>query len=195
MREFIESDLRELFMYTGSVSYPKGKPTLMDVAISLSREGRYAGAGMRFWPVGLHTMAVCDLLPNHLKLHGWMHDTSECITGDFPKPVKVRCPEIERLEEEMLAMIYAAWNLPFPNHEERRQVKEADRKVLRGEVYTVGTQALQALYDRCPEAEEIIMGYVQMYDYNDMLDAGGRVPVELMQRFRYYKDLMYLPRT
>lgn len=195
MKENIPSDIRELYMYTGSVSYPNGKPTLMDVSISLSREGRYAGAGMRFWSVGLHTMVVCDLLPNRLKLHGWMHDTSECITGDFPKPVKVRCPEIEALEEELLHNIYDAFNLSFPTVLERREVKEADRKCLRGEVYTVGTQALQPIYDRCPEAEDLIMQYVQKYDYNDMLDAGGRVPVELMRRFRLYKDMFYMPQS
>jgi len=190
----IASDLRELFMYTGSVSFPNGKPTVMDVAISLAREGRYCGAGMRFWPVGLHTLAVCDLLPDRLKLHGWMHDASECITGDIPKPVKVRFPEvIEQLEEELTRMIYAAWGLPYPSESEQREVKEVDRMVLRGEVYTVGTQALQTIYERCPQAEEIVMKYVQMYDYNDMLDAGGRVPVELMRRFRLYKDLFYIP--
>lgn len=190
MKENIASDLRELYMYTGAVSFPKGRPTLMDVAISLSREGRYAGAGMRFWPVGLHIMAVCDLLPDELKIHGWMHDTPESVTGDVPKPTKVRLPAVESLEEELLVMMYEAFSIPFPSLEERKLVKEADRKVLRGEVHTVGTQALQEVYLRCPEAEEAVMKYVQMYDYNDMLDAGGRVPVELMRRFRVYKDLL-----
>jgi len=190
MKENIESDIRELYMYTGAVSFPKGKPTIMDVAISLSREGRYCGAGLRFWPVGLHTLAVCDLLPLEIRIHGWMHDTPEAVTGDVPKPTKVRLPAVEDLEEELLHMMYDAFMVPFPPIEVRRMVKEADRKILRGEVYTVGTQALQSIYDRCPEAEEVVMKYVQMYDYNDMLDAGGRVPVELMRRFRLYKDQM-----
>lgn len=186
---------RMLYMYSGAVSFPEGKPTLMDIAISLCREGRYCGAGMRFWTVGLHTMVVCDLLPPRLKIHGWMHDTSECITGDLPKPTKIKLPQVEEMEEELIRHMYKSFDIPFPTPEERAQVKKADTLCLHGEVYTVGTQALQAEYPRCPEAEDLIMKYVNLYSYSDILDAGGRAVIELMKRFREYNDLLRTPKA
>lgn len=182
----------KLYMYSGTISYPDGAPTVMDTAISLCREGRYAGAGMRWWPVGLHTMVVCDLLPPRIKIHGWMHDTPECVTGDIPKPSKTE--EIEEFEEVLLKQFYASWGIPFPTPEERAAVKTVDRRVLYGEVYTVGTQALQQVYPRDPEAEDLVMKYMNLYSYSDMLEAGGRAPIELMKRFREYKDLLLIPR-
>lgn len=183
-------ELRHLYMYSGTISYPHGSPSLMDVAIGLSREGRYAGAGMRWWPVALHLFVVCDLLPDELKLDGLMHDWPEVITGDIPKPSKTA--ETERREDIFLRHFYKSFRIPFPNRAARAQVKEADNRTLHGEVYTVGTQALQALYPRCPEAEALVMKYVNLYTYADCLEAGGRVPIEFMKRFRQYKDLRSL---
>lgn len=180
-------ELRHLYMYSGTISYPHGSPSLMDVAIGLSREGRYAGAGMRWWPVALHTFVVCDLLPDNAKLDGLMHDWPEVITGDIPKPSKTA--ETEEREQMFLKQFYKAFKIPFPNQTVRDIVKFADAKALRGEIYTVGTQALQALYARCPEAEELVIKYVNQYTYADCLEAGGLVPIEFMKRFRQYKDL------
>lgn len=180
-------EIRHLYMYSGAISYPHGSPTLMDVAISLSREGRYAGAGMRWYPVALHLFVVCDLLPDELKLDGLMHDWPECVTGDVPKPAKT--DESEVREERLLRLFYRAFKIPFPKPEIRRQVKNADHKALCGEVYTVGTQALQKLYPRCPEAESVTLKYVNQYTYAACLEAGGLVPIEFMKRFREYSDL------
>lgn len=179
---------KNLYMYSGAVSYPDGSPTIMDIAISLSREGRYAGAGIRWWPVALHTMAVCDLLEDDEKIHGWMHDTPECIGGDRPKPAKT--DEDSRREEELLIKLYQSLDVPFPTDYQRTLVHEADQRVLHGEVYTVGTQALQQIYPRDPEAEDIVLHYMNEYTYADCLEAGGRCPIEFMKRFREYKNLI-----
>jgi 5'-deoxynucleotidase YfbR-like HD superfamily hydrolase len=177
-----------LYTYSGKIAFPEVAPSLMDIAISLSREGRYAGAGMRWWPVVLHTFVVCDLLPPQLKLHGLLHDASETITGDVPKPAKTDA--VEHLEKKITESIYRHFGIGMPNEDQRRQVKEADRKTFRGEIYTVGTQALQEHYERCPEAEELVYKYVREFDYKDCLDAGGRAPIEFMRRFRLYKDML-----
>jgi 5'-deoxynucleotidase YfbR-like HD superfamily hydrolase len=176
-----------LYTYSGKIAFPGGAPSLMDIAISLSREGRYVGQGMRFWPVALHTFVVCDMLPPYLKLHGLLHDSSECITGDVPKPVKTDA--IEAFEVEVLTAIYKSLGLTMPTEEEHKLVKVEDRKALRGEVYTVGTQSLQEINERCPEAEVLIRKYIGMYTYTDCLEASGKVPIDFMCRFREYKDL------
>ncbi len=177
-----------LYTYSGKIAYPDGAPSLLDIAISLSREGRYAGAGMRWWPVALHTFVVCDLLPNELKFDGLLHDSPEVITGDTPKPAKTDA--IEEFENERLKDIYRNFKITLPTGLQHAQVKGADTRAKQGEIYTVGTQALQEFYSPCPEAEERIHCYVDKYSYADMLEASGRVPIEFMRRFREYRSML-----
>ena len=175
-----------LYTYSGKMSFPEGgAPSLFDTAIALSREGRFAGAGQRFFCVALHTFVVCDLLPSELQFDGLMHDSPETITGDTPKPAKT--PEIEAFEEELLRANYASHGVTFPDEVTRVKVKCADKMAMRGEVYTVGNLWLQPFHIPCPQAEELIFQYVKEYTYADMLEASGRVPMEFMRRFRQYK--------
>lgn len=175
-----------LYTYSGKMSFPEGgAPSLFDTAIALSREGRFAGAGQRFFPVALHTFVVCDLLGPALQFDGLMHDAPECVTGDTPKPAKT--DEIEAFEEELLRANYTSHGVTFPNAFDRAAVKAADRMAMRGEVYTVGNLWLQPFHEPCPEAEELIFKYVKEYTYADMLEASGRVPMEFMSRFRKYR--------
>lgn len=175
-----------LYTYSGRVAYPEGAPTLQDIGVSLSREGRYAGAGLRWWPVMLHTFVVCDLLPKPLKLHGLLHDSGECITGDIPKPVKT--DEIERFEDNVKKVIYKSLGLQRPTKAEWRRVKRADGEALRGEVYTVGTQALQGVYSRYPKAEDLVIKYLEKFPPEECLSPDGRAPIEFLKRFRMYSD-------
>lgn len=181
----MSNDRGTLYTYSGQIAFPGGAPSLLDTAVSLSREGRFAGAGQRFFPVALHSFVVADLLPLGLQFDGLMHDSPEVITGDTPKPAKT--DEIEAFEEELLYAKYREMGVTFPNDGIRRTVKEADRKVMRGEVYTVGNLWLQPFHEPCPEAEELIFRYVKEYTYEDMLEASGRVPMEFMRRFRLYR--------
>jgi hypothetical protein len=153
--------------------------------VSLSREGRFAGAGQRFFPVALHSFVVADLLPYKLQFDGLMHDNPEVITGDTPKPAKT--DEIEAFERELNKAAYASYGVVPPNEGEHNFIKSADRMAMRGEVYTVGNLWLQPFHDPCPEAEELIFKYVKEYTYDDMLEASGRVPMEFMRRFRQYR--------
>lgn len=180
-----------LYTFSGKVAFPGGAPSLLDIAISLSREGRYAGAGLRWWPVALHAFVASDLVPKEWKFDALNHDDSETITGDTTKPAKTDA--IERFEDALQVSIYESWGIIPPSDEEYAAViKPADTNTLAGEVYTVGNQWLQPFYQRCPEAEERIRHYVDKYTYADMLESSGRVPMEFMARWREYRD--YLPK-
>jgi hypothetical protein len=181
-------DRGNLYTYTGVISFPEGAPTLMDMAVSLSRICRYAGGGMRWWPVMLHTFVVCDLLPAPVRVHGLLHDGAECITNDVPKPVKTDA--IEELEEHLTHKIYAALGLTWPTQAEYELVKKADRDALCGEVYTVGTQALQQVYERCPKAEKLVMKYLALFPPMECITPDGRAPIEFLRRFRLYSDAL-----
>ena len=177
-----------LYTYSGRISYPDCAPSIQDIAVGLSRECRYAGAGLRWWPVALHCFCVADLLEKENKIHGLLHDSSECLTGDVPKPVKT--DEIEQFEEKMQARIYKNFKLTPPTEAQWAAVKRADRDVLRGEVYTVGTQALQEVYERCPQAERLVVKYLKQYPPMECISPDGSCPIEFMRRFRIYKDLL-----
>lgn len=177
-----------LFTYSGKLSFPGGAPCLFDMAVQLSRECRYAGAGMRWWPVVLHTFVVCDLLPEPLKIHGLAHDTPETITGDVPKPVKTK--EIEKFENMLLRSIYQkTFRIPLPTKAEHSIIKSADTNTLCGEVYTVGTRRLQDIYPRCPQAEELVMKYLNEYPPLECINPDGRAPIEFLRRARLYMDM------
>lgn len=177
-----------LYTYDGAVAFPNGTHRLRNIAIGLSREGRYAGAGLRWWPVALHTFVVCDMLKDKNKFDGLMHDSTEYITGDKPKPTKTDADEA--LEDQLIHDIYSSFGVLAPSKDEHKAVKIADKRALYGEVYTVGTTSLQDIYSRDLEAEELVYKYLKEYSYEDCLDAGGRVPIEFMRRFRTYKDLL-----
>lgn len=183
--------MQPLYTYSGRVSFPGGAPTLTDIAVQLMREGRYAGAGMRWWPVGLHSFVVSDLLPMRLKFYGLVHDASETITGDVPSPVKTK--EIRRFEDALMRDIYKSFGVPAPTPAQHKVIKKADRAALCGEVWAgVGTQALQDVYPRAPKAEVAVIKYVNMYTYPDCLEVGGKAVIEFIRRFRLYKGMLAL---
>jgi 5'-deoxynucleotidase YfbR-like HD superfamily hydrolase len=183
------SNRGSLYTYSGKIAFPGGAPSVLDTAVALSREGRFAGAGMRFFPVALHTFVVCDLLQPEFQFDGLLHDSPEVVTGDTPKPAKT--DEIEAFEEELLRAGYASHGVSFPEPLIRYVVKQADRRTMAGEVYTVGNITLQSYHQPDPEAEELIFKYVKEYTYEDMLEASGRVPMEFMRRFRQYKNQLH----
>jgi hypothetical protein len=174
-----------LYTYSGKIAFPGGAPSLLDTAVSLSREGRFAGAGQRFFPVALHSFVVADLLPSYLQFDGLIHDCPEVITGDTPKPAKT--DEIETFEKELTLAAYNAYGVLPPTAEQKAKIKAADRRAMNGEVYTVGNIWLQPFHVSDPEAEELIFKYVKEYTYEDMLEVSGRVPMEFMRRFRMYR--------
>jgi hypothetical protein len=176
-----------LYMYTGTVGYPEGSPNITDIAVSLSRESRYAGAGVHWWPVALHTFVVCDLLPMKLRLHGLLHDAAECVTGDIPKPAKTETIEI--LEGKILASIYKGFGLKLPTPLEAELIHIADKHALHGEVHTVGTKALRSIYPEHPRAAELVTFYQKLFPPLSCIDPNGLCVQEFKYRFERYKEM------
>lgn len=174
----------DLYTYSGRIAFPEGAPSILDIAVSLSRECRFAGAGIAWWPVALHTFVVCDLLPPDLRIHGLLHDASECITGDIPKPAKTL--ETEQLEDEITISIYRELGIALPSAQHTMAIHQADKRALRGEVWTVGTQALQMLYAHDSRAEELVRFYAAHFPVTDCVDPQGRCVREFIYRFYRY---------
>jgi 5'-deoxynucleotidase YfbR-like HD superfamily hydrolase len=174
-----------LYTYSGKIAYPDGAPSILDIAVSLAREGRYAGAGVHWWPVALHTFVVCDLLPSPWRLHGLLHDAAECVMGDVPKPAKSKA--VSRMEDEIHQRIYESLEIPWPSIEVWKAVHTADKRALHGEVAVVGTKALRKVYPIDEEAAKIVLDYFRQYNFADCLIADGRVVKEFIYRYGCYR--------
>jgi hypothetical protein len=180
-------DALNLYTYTGQIAFPEGAPNIMDIAVSLSRECRYAGNGVHWWPVALHTFVVCDLIQdNKLKLHALLHDAAECITGDIPKPAKTA--ELEMIEAKIQSAIYRSMGFTLPTEEQAKVVKLADTQTLHGEVWTVGTRALRDIYPRHPRAEELVLWYKGMFPVEDCVNPRGVCVQEFLFRYKRYAE-------
>lgn len=177
------------YTYSGKVA-KHDAPSVESVAVSLMRESRYCGNGKYWWSVGLHSLVVADLLPNHLKFHGLVHDQPECITGDIPFHLKT---DAQREHEDLLlARFYNAVGVKLPTPEEHKQVKLIDRLVVRGEVYAgAGTDALRELYKTERKSITLVRHYLKHYSYADCLDHDGAAVKEFVRRFEVYKTLFH----
>jgi hypothetical protein len=59
-----------------------------DIAVHLSREGRFANATNFHYTVGQNAIYMCELAPLELKLEALLDDAEEAYTRDVPKPMK-----------------------------------------------------------------------------------------------------------
>ena len=172
------------YCYDGVVDFPATVPSIKAIAVALSRECRYAGAGIDWWPVALHSFVVADLLPDELKLYGLLHDAAECVTGDIPKPAKTE--DIHTLETELLAMIFNRYDVPLASVEQDKIVYLADRHALYGEVWTVGTASLRQVYPYDKKAARLVKHYQAQYPVEACVDPNGACVQEFIKRFVLY---------
>lgn len=182
--------MRAIYSYTGRLIGPDGDvPSLQDIAVQEGRLCRYAGAGIRFWPVLLHSIVVAELLPPDLKAYGLLHDAGECVSNDVPSPVKAE--EHKQWENPYIFRIFSEFGLPVLSTQHWEWVKLADALALRGEVWTVGNQALQQFYqDRDKEAENLVLEFANRFPPMECISPDGLAVVEFIRRFRDYKDIL-----
>jgi hypothetical protein len=98
---------------------------ILDIAYGLSNVPRFAGQ-VPFISVAKHSLHVSDLSPPELKLAALLHDASEAYIGDMISPIKNQMKEYLKLEEQIMAMVSAKWNID-PNHD---TIKYYDKMVL-----------------------------------------------------------------
>lgn len=118
-------------------------PSLMDIAVSLSRQPRFGGHTRRWWSVLDHTL-FCEELARWifggdraLRLAMLLHDAHEAITGDVPTDAK---DEGLRWFQRTLDRGIMARYFPggYPAFHSLSAVKEIDLLALRVEAQVVG---------------------------------------------------------
>ncbi|MBA3678515.1 MAG: hypothetical protein H0W74_14125 [Sphingosinicella sp.] len=127
--------------YTGRIIKPggQGHPSLTDIAISLSRQPRFAGHCRRWWSVLDHTLFGDDLLSAMIlpayRLSWLLHDAHESITGDVPTDFK---SEGLKLDQQILDTgIHQAF-MPHVEQGWITNVRVLDKRCLLAEAYVVG---------------------------------------------------------
>ncbi len=101
--------------------------SIEDIAISLSRECRFAGHTKKFYSVAQHSLHVSEILPHSLALEGLLHDATEAYLRDIASPFKELLPEYRRIERLLDGAIRKKFGLPL---EMDREVDLADRVLL-----------------------------------------------------------------
>jgi hypothetical protein len=134
---------------------PSGRnaPSLMDIAVSLSRVPRFGGHTLRPWSVAEHTLA-CELM-GQLRAYGTLilghlllHDAHEAILGDIPS---TWCTdEIKMLKEELDVRIYESLDWPEPDVEEQVLIKNIDHAAVLAEAQILGPPGCSAWFGESP---------------------------------------------
>ena len=103
---------------------------IKDIAHALSNLCRFNGHCQEFYSVAQHSVIVCKLLPEDLKIPGLLHDASEAYLSDVPRPIKINFTEFQEYEDRMQRAICDKFSIEWPIPED---VKAVDRRVLRTE--------------------------------------------------------------
>lgn len=133
-----KTDRRGAFMqtFTGRQVWPldmrPGDIDIVDIAHSLSLQGRYAGHCIKFYSVAEHSVLVARYLRDHdhdpiTVLKGLMHDSTETYLVDVPRPVKAFLAGYKEIESLLWVAITGWLGL---TDEMPAAVKEADDRIL-----------------------------------------------------------------
>lgn len=117
-------------------------PSLIDLAVGMSRQPRWSGQSRRWFSVLDHTLFGDDLIRHeasaHVRLAWLLHDAHEALTGDVPTPFKGA--ELRSIQASLDRRIAAAF-MPggVPTWAQcREEVKRTDRRTLLAESTLVG---------------------------------------------------------
>lgn len=159
----VDSNKAVTFTISGQkVTRDEGTPTVRDMAIALSRLTRYAGNSDA--TVLAHSFIVHDILAaqgcnKRLRFFGLVHDVTESVMGETPKPYKT--VEYKEFENVLEARIYAErFGVRPPSDDEKKLVKWADVQSQLAECIMVGPPGLA---EHCHAEERIEKGILDVF--------------------------------
>lgn len=97
--------------------------SIEDIAHGLAYQCRFNGQTHEFYSVAQHSLIVSSLAPTDLRLAALLHDAAEAYLGDMVKPLKVLLPEFAAIEDQVSAIIGAAFGIDFSDY---APIKRAD---------------------------------------------------------------------
>lgn len=83
-----------------------------DIALGISREGRFANQCREFYSVAQHSVLASLNVPLEYALEALLHDATEAFIKDLPSPLKGMLPEYSRIERILDRAIRRKFGLP-----------------------------------------------------------------------------------
>lgn len=162
--------------YTGRTVNPGNgaHPSLIDIAVGLSRQPRFAGQTRRWWSVLDHTLFGDELIKQDmgnavplgssvrdLRLAWLLHDAHEAITADVPTDVKkdtLLGQRQDELDMDIARAFYPGGIGMWPTH--RSWVKNYDRRCLLAEAHVVGPPAGSLHFDAPDQKDTELLQHI-----------------------------------
>jgi len=121
-------------MYTG-IAFELLNPVvrdiyMQDIAQSLSLQCRYCGHVDRFYSVAEHCVFMSHRVSPLAAPYALLHDAAETYTSDLPSPIKRNVTGYKEIEDPIMLVVLAAFNLPEPSKEIEDEVHIADIRML-----------------------------------------------------------------
>ena len=101
-----------------------------DIAHALANTCRFGGHSEVFYSVAQHSVHVSEIVRPKFAKHALLHDASEFILGDIPKPLKRLLHDYQQLEGYIEELIYTKFGL-YPS--QPPEVHRADMVMLQQE--------------------------------------------------------------
>lgn len=127
-------------------------PSILDIAIGLSRIVRFGGQGKEFYTVLSHSLMMDDLYREIAGAHAQekvrlailLHDASEAVFSDIPSPMKSL--DMKKIQHGLDARVFDAYYHRYGGYEAfcdregdaYKVVKDLDYQALLAEYWTVG---------------------------------------------------------
>lgn len=115
------------------VDVDPAKIDIVDIAVGLANQCRYAGQVWPFYSVAEHSVIVSHMVkaghPNKkVALKALLHDAPEFILGDMIRPVKARIVHYDVLEERVMASISRKFELNY-SKDDWEEIKRQDNLI------------------------------------------------------------------
>lgn len=85
-----------------------------DIAHALSQMPRFGGHLKEFYSVAEHCINCCNMARDEHKLSALLHDSTEALLIDVPRPIKKHLNGYKEIEENLLSVIAKRFNFQYP---------------------------------------------------------------------------------
>ena len=126
-----------------------------DIAHHLSNICRFNGGISKTYSVAEHSLHVSRLVSPHLALAGLLHDASEAYIGDVVKQQKEHFGNYKYIENNLMEVIAAKFNLKC-NFWKHSEIKKVDERLAFTEAKKLGKDISQWPTKQIPYSDDVI---------------------------------------
>ena len=117
--------------YTGKKFWPLDPRAedvdIKDITHSLALQCRFNGHCKEFYSVAQHSVFVSKLVKESEALAALLHDSAEAYFGDIISPLKLFLPNVKKIEERLISVIFQHFNIKNYN---KGEIIRADKIAL-----------------------------------------------------------------